>query len=326
MFFLGQATAEKKYEKCESQECVCDDKPMVSSSCVPSSQRESLEAVEQPLKGLFPEELYSSSIESSQIRGSSEESYSILKRRSSVAENAPDTVVPSSQNSPVLNEQELEQALPHVTLERKQFHCSLSESQLERFLDASVSLDEDTAPPCFTDVSPSNREGFTQVKLKESTSSDHSKPANSHSRAFADNELSLASIRGSETNTRSNNNDSDTSYNVVTEVVAVSHSSNVRKAAFADTKEGLETEKVDFDALFRQNTWKLSQTPAQEFTAEVFEIDKRQSIKRKRSEKDDSRQKLPGLSDGGRQVTKLSFPDSPVSPGESERSKQANKK
>ena len=321
VFFLGHATAEKEYEKCDSQECLCDDKPFVSSSYVPSSQRESRLAVEQPLKGLFPEELFSPSSDTctSQMRGSSEESYSILQRRSCIAENEPDvSVVPSSQNSPELNEQELDQALPHVTPERKAFHCSLSESQLERFLDASVSLDEVTAPPFFTDVSPSIEEGFTQVKLRESTSSDKSKLsfASSHSRAFAGNERSLASSRGSEKNTRSDKKDSDTLYNVVTEVEVVSPSrDNVRNAAL-HRKESLEKAKVDFDALFRQNTWKLSQTPSQEFSADVFEIDKRQSIKRKRSEKDDSKHKRPSLSDEGIQARKLSFPDSPVSPGE----------
>ena len=318
-FFLGHATAEKEYENFDSQECLCDDKPFVSSSYVPSSQRESRLAVEQPLKGLFPEELFSPSSDTctSQMRGSSEESYSILQRRSCIAENEPDvSVVPSSQNSPELNEQELEQALPHVTPDHKAFHCSLSESQLERFLDASVSLDEVTAPPCSTDVSPSIEEEFTQVKLRESTSGDKSKSrsASSHSKAFADNELSLASSHGSEKNTRSDKKNIGISYNVVTEVVVVSPSrDNVRNAAL-HRKESLE--KANFDALFRQNTWKLSQRPSQEFSADVFEIDKRQSIKRKRSEKDDSKHKRPSLSDEGLQARKLSFPDSPVSPGE----------
>lgn len=323
-FSLGHATAEKEHEKSNSQECLCEDKPLVSSSCVPSSQRESGVAVEQPLKGLLPEELRFSSSEVSQLRESSEESCSILQRRSSVAENTPDvSVIPSSQNS---HEFELEQALPHVTPEREQFHCSLSESQLGSFLDASFSFDEVTAPPCFSDGSPSIQEEFTQIKPRDarqrkSTSSDKPKSSSgsSHSKTFADNELSLASIRGSEKKTQSNKKDSGTSHNVVTEVVVVSSSrDNVRDTLRG--KESLETAKVDFDTLFSQNTWKLSQTPVQEFSAEVFEIDKCQSLKRKRSEKDGSKHKLPGLSDGVIQVRKLSFPDSPVSPGESEHS------
>jgi len=72
--------------------------------------------------------------------------------------------------------------------------------------------------------------------------------------------------------------------------------------------------KVDFDALFRQNTWRLYQTPVQEFDVKVFEIDKRQSIKKKRSEKDDSKRKLPGLSDEVTQICKLSCLDNPVRP------------
>lgn len=302
---------------------------MVSSSWVPSSQRESCRTVEQPLKGLFPEELCSSSSETSQLKGSPEESYSILQRGPSVAENAPDiSAVPSSQDS---CEFELEQALPHVTPERKQCHCSLSESQLERFLDASVSFDEVTVPPCFSDLSPSIQEEFTQIKPRDawqinSTSCDKLKSSSesSHLKSFANNELSLASSRGSEKGRRGIKKDSD-SY-VATEVVVLSSSKdNVRYTLHR--KESLEKAKVDFDTLFSQNTWKLSQTPVQEFSAEVFEIDKRQSIKRKRPEKDDLNHKLPGLSDDVRQVRKLSFPESPVSPGESDialRSKSVN--
>ena len=295
----------------------------MSSSCVPSSQREVHRTVEQPLIGLWPEELCSSSSETSQLKGSSEESYSILQRRSSVAENAPDfSIEPSSQNS---DEYELEQALPHVTPERKQFNCSLSESQLESFLDASVSFDEVTVPPCFSDVSPSIQKGFTEIKPRDarqrkSTSCDKLKSTSesSHSKSFADNELSLASNRGSEKESRSNNKDS-ASYNVAKEVVVVSSvRDNIRNTLHR--KQSFETAKVDFDALFSQNTWKHSQTPVQEYSAEVFEIDKRQSVKRKRSDKDDSNHNLPGLSVGVRQVRKLSFPDSPVSPGESEHS------
>lgn len=321
--FLEHGTAEKEHEKRNSQEYSYEDKPLVSSSCVPSSQRESRGTVEQPLKGLmWPEELCSSSSETSQLRGSSEESYSILQRRSSVAENAPDiSVVPSSQNS---HEFELEQALPHVTPERTQFYCSLSESQLESFLEASVSFDEVTVPPCFSDVSPSIQEGFTQIKPRDAqqrklTSSDKPKSSSksSHSKKFADNGLSLASSYSSEKESRSNIKDS-ASYNVDTVVVASPSRDKVRHTL--QRKENLEKAKVDFDALFSQNTWKLSQTPVQQFSAEVFDIDNRQSIKRKRSEKDDSMHKLPGLSDGVRQVNKLLFPDSPVSPGESEHS------
>ena len=289
VFSLGHASTEKELD---SQECSCQGEPFVSSSFVPSSQRDSCVPVEQPLKGLFPGELFSSSRDDSQMRGSSEESYSILKRRS--------PVVPSSQNS---HEFELQQQLPHVFPECKQFHCSLSESQLAGLLDAS-----------FSAGSPSVREEFTEVKPRDAPQIKSS----DKSRRFSDNnELSLVSSGCSEKKTRSNTKDSDG----VTEVVVVSSSrGNVRKTV--QKNESLEKAKVDFDTLFSQNTWKLSQTAVQEFSAEEFEVDKRQSIKRKRSENDDSKRKLPGLSDGIIQIRRLSFPDSPVSPGESEQSVQ----
>lgn len=300
MFFPGHTSTEKELE---SQECPCENEPFVSSTFVPSSQRDSCMPVKQPLKGLFPEELFSSSRDDSQIRGSSEESYSILKRRSSV--------VPSSQNS---HEFELQQELPHIFPERKQFQCSLSESQLVSFLHAS-----------FSAGSPSIQEEVTQVKARDAsqikqTSSEKSKSISesSHLRRCGDNEPSLVSSGCSEKKTRSNTKDSDG----VTEVVVVSPSrNNVRK-----TVQGNESlEKVDFDTLFSQNTWKLSQSPVREFSAEEFEVDKRQSIKRKRTENDDSKRKLPGLSDGFIKIRRLSFPDNPVSPGESKQCKQANK-
>ena len=154
----------------------------------------------------------------------------------------------------------------------------------------------------------------------QSTSSDKSKSISksSHLKTVAD-ELSLASSGGLEKKTQSNKKDSGSSQ-VVTEVVVVSFSRDYVRDPL-NKKEGLEKAEVDFDTLFSQNTWKLSQTAVhEEFSADVVEIDKRQSVKRKRSEEDDSKRKLPGSSDGLIQIRKLSFPNSPVSPGESEQS------
>ncbi|KAL9976991.1 hypothetical protein ACROYT_G014346 [Oculina patagonica] len=129
-------------------------------------QKRHVVLVDQPLKGLVPEELCSSSSsETSQIRGSSEESYSILQERSSPGGNAPDvSIVASSQNS---HEFEIEQPLSHVTPERTQFHCSLSESQLGKLFDSSVSFDEVTSPPCISDGLLPMQEGFTQIKPRD---------------------------------------------------------------------------------------------------------------------------------------------------------------
>ncbi|XP_078365414.1 uncharacterized protein LOC144649723 isoform X2 [Oculina patagonica] len=155
-------TEEKEIEKhtCMSQEH--NEKRLVSSSYVPSSQKRHRVLVDQPLKGLVPEELCSSSSETSQLRGSSEESYSILQGRSSHGGKAPDvSIVPSSQNS---HEFEIEQPLSHVTPERTQFHCSLSESQLGQLLDSNVSFDAVTSPLCISDGLSPMQEGFTQLK------------------------------------------------------------------------------------------------------------------------------------------------------------------
>ncbi|KAL9977049.1 hypothetical protein ACROYT_G014412 [Oculina patagonica] len=152
-------TEENEIEKHSSQE---HNNTLVSSSYVPSSQKRHVVLVDQPLKGLVPEELCSSSSETSQIRGSSKESYSILQERSSPGGNAPDvSIVASSQNS---HEFEIEQPLSHVTSERTQFHCSLSESQLGKLFVSSVSFDEVTSPPCISDGLLPMQEGFTQIK------------------------------------------------------------------------------------------------------------------------------------------------------------------
>ncbi|KAJ7337122.1 hypothetical protein OS493_009974 [Desmophyllum pertusum] len=234
--------------------------------------------VDQPLKGLVPEELCSSSSETSQPKGNSEESYSILQGRSS-EKSSDDSIVPSSQNS---HEFELEQscALPHVTPERNQLNCSLTESQLENLFETSVSFDEGTAPPCFSDVPSPVQEGYTQIKprhfrQRESTLIDNI-PGNlkSSSRNVAVNHPCLASRQNF----------------IVKESVTRRHSNE----GFITCKEKEHVE------LFSN-------------VADLFEIDRRQSIKRKRCAKDDCVH-VTRPSDGTRRGRKALFRDSPVSP------------
>lgn len=308
-----------------SRTCALPQEHSASSSHVPSSQM--CVPVDQPLKGLVPEELCSSSSETSQPKGNSEESYSILQGRSS-EKSSDDSIVPSSQNS---HEFELEQscALHHVTPERNQLNCSLTESQLENLFETSVSFDEGTAPPCFSDVPSPVQEGYTQIKprnfrQRESTLSDNI-PGNlkSSSRNVAVNHPCLASRQNfivKESVTRRHSNEG---FITCKEKGKENGSKHVDKEDEALSpprgnvgptlnRKEMENAKVGFDALFSQNTWNCSQT-----SADLFEIDRRQSIKRKRCAKDDCVH-VTRPSDGTRRGRKALFRDSPVSPGESE--------
>ncbi len=329
IFILERETEEKEIEKhtCMSQEH--NEKRLVSSSYVPSSQKRHRVLVDQPLKGLVPEELCSSSSETSQLRGSSEESYSILQERSSPGGKAPDvSIVPSSQNS---HEFEIEQPLSHVTPERTQFHCSLSESQLGQLLDSNVSFDEVTSPPCFADVPSPMQEGFTQIKPRNECQKRLVSKDNTPGKQQLTSELSNSrntvvsqsclvsnhnlSVKKTPLGNQSNHRNMTCQGNVLKNFgkeVAVSSPLKFNVGHTSTRKENSEKAKVDFDDLFIQNTWNhKSQTPVQEFSADLFEIDRRLSTKRKRSQTDDSVRKTR-LSDGVRQG------NSPVSPGESE--------
>ena len=294
---------------------------LVSSSYVPSSQKSVV--ADQPLKGLVPEELCLSSSEASQLRGSSEESYSILQGRSSPGGKAPDvSIVPSSQNS---HEYEMEQPLPHIiTPQRTQLHCSLTESQLGNLLETSVSFDEVTSPPCFSDVPSPTQEGFTQIKPRNACQSESI--SNKHSRHTVVTQLSLSSTHNlpeKESPLENQRKDRTTFVEKVSKNAdkegTVSSSARDIISHTSKGKEDTEKAKVDFDALFCQNTWKHSQRPALEFSADLLEIDRRQSTKRKRTEEDDSVHQTRS-SACVRRGNKLLLPDSPVSPGESEHS------
>ena len=71
---------------------------------------------------------------------------------------------------------------------------------------------------------------------------------------------------------------------------------------------------MDFDTLFSQNTWSFSQALDKEHSADLVKIDKRQSVKRKRSEIEDLvHLKCPP--DENKHEAQLQ--DKPVSPGRS---------
>lgn len=294
----------------------------MSSSYVPSSQKSVL--LDQPLKGLVPEEPCSSSSETSQLRESSSDSYSILQGRSSGSGKTPDvSIVPSSQNS---NEFEIEQPLPHVTPERSPFNCSLTESQLGRLLETSVSFDDVTSPYAGLDVRSPTQEGFTRIKPRntcpaeslssnnrplkrnssESSNAKDATPVRQPCSASSHNLRKKESPNKMPINERNIPSEKHVVKSVDQEVAVSSLRGDVSDRS--NKKEEFEKLKVDFDDLFKQKTWSHPQTPTHDFSADLFEIDRRQSTKRKRSEKSDTVQKAR-LSVGVRQ-------DSAVSPGE----------
>lgn len=284
------------------------DIAMVSVDYVSSSQMSVV--MTQPLKGLAPEEHCTSSSNSSQLKANSDESCSILHERLSLVENSPViNVVPSSENS---EETELEQALPNITPGRtaKQMNWSLTESQLENLLDTSISVDDVTSPSCYEIASTASQaeEGkYTPCEIKQGNEPSSSNP------------LSLDGIT------------------VRQHCVVLSEDSIGKKViSERDTKEGgvtvterslksLENNKefvindtprktLDFDTLFSQNTWSFSQALDKECSADLVEIDRRQSVKGKRSEIEDLVH-LTCPPDDNKHTAQLQ--DKPVSPGRS---------
>ena len=124
------------------------------------------EIIQQPLKGLVAD-MCSSSSESLQQKGSGEESYSILQRKSGIGEvNAfADHIVPCSSNS---EESDYSQPLQNIMPFK---NVSLSDSQLDILLEGedNVSVDGSCCPPCSKTPAGTPQEGaFTQVKPKSS--------------------------------------------------------------------------------------------------------------------------------------------------------------
>ena len=326
--------SEKHNSKCALQQEGNSTLVSSSSSYVPSSQKRVV--IIQPLKGLVPEELCSSSSEGSQLKGSSEESYSILQGESAASEKVADVIfVPSSQNS---HEFEPELPLPHVTPERSQHHCSLTESQLENLFENSISFDEVTTPPSIARVLYPIQEGYTKIKAKnvpqgETTpcrnlsGSQKCSSESSHSRRTVDQPCFMSSQEAEkESVAEKSGSEEDTSCKEITSNAKEAAVSSPCKNSVSHTltsKQNIRVNtNVDFDVLFSRNTWNVSQTSTQELSVDLFEIDRRQSVKRKRSDTDDRSHKICP-SDGNRQENKVLLRDSPVSPGE--QAKQINK-
>ena len=334
---------------------------LIGSECVPSSQRSA--KFTQPLRGLVTDEYFLSS-ETSHLKGNSEESYSILKKRSlSVMQKSPEVcIVPSSQNS-----EEFEQALPNLTpgcttKERsppsvmnkspdvsvvpssenseefeqaflsltpgtctaKQLHCSLSESQLENLLETSISFDVGSAPPCFKDVSAESQEEdevYTQIKQRESSlccrkpGNRRSSPESSHLGNIAVGNPCMASNRDMKGKKSIPENEHKKDNSALKENQGLE---GHKETAVSVQDHVIQTQSnalmMDFDALFSQNTWGFSQISDKELSANLVEIDRHRSVKRKRSEMDDHvRFTCPSAET--RQGNKVHLNDSPVSPG-----------
>ena len=282
------------------------DIAVISVDYVSSSQMSVV--MTQPLRGLVPEEHCTSTHDSSQMKTNSDESCSILHERLSPVENSPViNVVPSSENS---EETELGQALPNITPGRtaKQMNWSLTESQLENLLETSISVDDVISPSCY-EIAPTTSQAeegkITSCEIKQGN--EPSSP----------NPLSLDCITVRQHC-----------------VVLSEHSIGKKLISERDTKEdgatvmernfkSLENNKesvisdiprktLDFDTLFSQNTWSFSQALDKECSADLVEIDRRQSVKRKRSETE-GLVHLTCSSDENKHKAQLK--DRPVSPG-----------
>ena len=299
---------------------------LISSDVVSSSQMSG--KVTPPLRGVVAEDQCSSLSEQSKLKGSSEESFSILKERSlpSSEKRSPEIfVVPSSDNS-----EEYEQALPSVLPGHASKHlgCSLSESQLEKLLESSISYDVDSTPPCTGNESRESQEDYMYTKIKQG-------PLTQRESTPQSNQLG---------NTKANPDSSQLKNSTASEPCIASKKdlSPIHNMANSSLKEkykhkgkGLENNKhvststtvqsnldqtlskpltMNFDELFSQNTWHFSQISDGQLSVNEAETDSHQSMKRKRSEMEGHVQSIPP-SNEGRQGNKVLLSDSPASPG-----------
>ena len=292
---------------------------LISSDVVSSSQMSG--KVTPPLRGVVAEDQCSSLSEQSKLKGSSEESFSILKERSlpSSEKRSPEIfVVPSSDNS-----EEYEQALPSVLPGHAAKHlgCSLSESQLEKLLESSISYDVDSAPPCAGNETRESQEDYMYTRIKQG-------PLTRRESTSQRNQLG---------NTKVNPDSSQLKNSTASEpcIASKKNLSPINSMANSSLKEkykhkgkGLEVNTgqsnidqtlskpltMNFDELFSQNTWHFSQISDRQLSVNEAETDFHQSMKRKRSEMEGHVQSIPPSAEG-RQGNKVLLSDSPASPG-----------
>ena len=292
---------------------------LISSDVVSSSQMSG--KVTPPLRGVVAEDQSSSLSEQSKLKGSSEESFSILKERSlpSSEKRSPEIfVVPSSDNS-----EEYEQALPSVLPGHAAKHlgCSLSESQLEKLLESSISYDVDSAPPCAGNETRESQEDYMYTRIKQG-------PLTQRESTSQGNQLG---------NTKVNPDSSQLKNSTASEpcIASKKNLSPINSMANSSLKEkykhkgkGLEVNTgqsnidqtlskpltLTFDELFSQNTWHFSQMSDRQLSVNEAETDFHQSMKRKRSEMEGHVQSIPPSAEG-RQGNKVLLSDSPASPG-----------
>ena len=292
---------------------------LISSDVVSSSQMSG--KVTPPLRGVVAEDECSSLSEQSKLKGSSEESFSILKERSlpSSEKRSPEIfVVPSSHNS-----EEYEQALPSVLPGHASKHlgCSLSESQLEKLLESSISYDVDSAPPCAGIETRESQEDYMYTRIKQG-------PLTRRESTSQRNQLG---------NTKANPDSSQLKNSTASEpcIASKKNLSPTNSMANSSLKEkykhkgkGLEVNTgqsnidqtlskpltMNFDELFSQNTWHFSQISDRQLSVNEAETDFHQSMKRKRSEMEGHVQSIPPSAEG-RQGNKVLLSDSPASPG-----------
>ena len=292
---------------------------LISSDVVSSSQMSG--KVTPPLRGVVAEDQSSSLSEQSQIKGSSEKSFSILKERSlpSSEKRSPEIfVVPSSDNS-----EEYEQALPSVLPGHASKHlgCSLSESQLEKLLESSISYDVDSAPPCAGNETRESQEDYMYTRIKQG-------PLTRRESTSQRNQLG---------NTKVNPDSSQLKNSTASEPCIASKknlspinsmANSSRKEKYKHKGKGLEVNSgqsnidqtlskpltMNFDELFSQNTWHFSQISDRQLSVNEAETDFHQSMKRKRSEMEGHVQSIPPSAEG-RQGNKVLLSDSPASPG-----------
>ena len=292
---------------------------LISSDVVSSSEMSG--KVTPPLRGVVAEDQCSSLSEQSKLKGSSEESFSILKERSlpSSEKRSPEIfVVPSSDNS-----EEYEQALPSVLPGHAAKHlgCSLSESQLEKLLESSISYDVDSVRPCAGNETRESQEDYMYTRIKQG-------PLTRRESTSQRNQLGITKVNP-DSSQLTNSTASEPCIASKKDLSPTNSMANSSlKEKYKHKGKGLEVNTgqsnidqtlskpltMNFDELFSQNTWHFSQISDRQLSVNEAETDFHQSMKRKRSEMEGHVQSIPPSAEG-RQGNKVLLSDSPASPG-----------
>ncbi|XP_068673312.1 uncharacterized protein [Montipora foliosa] len=230
---------------------------MISSSYVSSSQMSVVEP--QPLVGLH----LITEQKLSPMKPDSDESYSVFQERPGRIKSVDVSIVQSSEKS-----EETEYALPCITPRKTgtRLNCSLTESQMENLLDASISYDDITS---HNFVESSTSAGFNKLSTQEEKDPPNSIPF------YFENMTTRYGLSGIELLSQRDQEENVSVFGKIQQSSEDHHQ---------DTSRTFQTKPSDANGLFSGNKSIVLRANAKTCSPDYLE--RHQTIKRKRSDVD----------------------------------------